>query len=45
MDYLYLEKTNLHTNWQIKLINASKINFIHILYSRNKVDMDYKENT
>ena len=27
-----------------KLINTSKINFIYILNSENKVDIDYKDN-
>ena len=37
MDYLNLEKNN-------KLINTSKINFIYILNSGNKVDINYKDN-
>ena len=41
MDYLNLEKK--HMNWS-KLINTSKINFIYILNSENKVDIDYKDN-
>ena len=41
MDYLNLEKK--HINWSM-LINTSKINFIYILNSENKADIDYKDN-
>ena len=41
MDYLNLEK---NINKWSKLINTSKINFIYILNSGNKVDIDYKDN-
>ena len=43
MDYLNLEKIYKQIS-RSKLIYASKINFIYILYSGNKVDIDYKDN-
>ena len=33
-----------NNNNKQKLINTSKINFIYILNSANKVDIDYKHN-
>ena len=43
MDYLNLKKIYIKINGS-KLMNSSKINFIYILNSGNKVEIDYKDN-